>query len=130
MSSTRSNLTFDWVGVIATHGTIKVPCGICGLRLSVHHPPKEYQVESFTILPCGHAFGYKCIQALFQIDDSALCPSCEVSARHSGCGHLAKLGKMQQEDKNLTLEMVDKDGLPALCDHCVRKPSKKSSTKN
>ncbi|KAH8158084.1 hypothetical protein CIB48_g10160 [Xylaria polymorpha] len=113
-----NNQTFEWAGILVSGGELKVNCAICKSRLSLHEPPDNKEVEAFTILPCGHAFGYDCIKAWFQMGHPAKCPSCGASAKHSACGHLAKLRKMQQENKSLTLEMVDRDGLPPSCDDC------------
>jgi hypothetical protein len=127
MASHYSNQTLQWMGVLVGGGTLKTKCKLCNSRLSIHEPPTGHDVHAFTILPCGHAFGYDCIKTLFQTDHSAACPSCGVSAKHRGCGHLAKLVKMQQKNKNVTVKMVDDDGLPSLCDYCYYHSRKRSS---
>ncbi|KAI8945996.1 hypothetical protein F4801DRAFT_593716 [Xylaria longipes] len=119
MVSQYNNQTFEWLGILAGGGTIDTKCAICDSRLSLYEPPNNNGVEAFTVLPCGHAFGYECVKFWFQTDDMAKCPTCGVSAKHSGCGHLAKLRKMQQEDKNLNLKMPDNEPLPSRCDYCV-----------
>ncbi|KAI3317255.1 hypothetical protein HD806DRAFT_527238 [Xylariaceae sp. AK1471] len=132
MPSHYGNQTLEWMGVLSGGGQVKTKCKLCNLRLSINEPPNGQDVQAFTILPCGHAFGYDCIKTLFQADHSAQCPSCGASAKHRRCGHLPKFRKMEQKDKNLTFKMVDPDGLPSRCEYCVHynfKPSTQTTFK-
>jgi hypothetical protein len=120
MASLSTNQSTEWVAVASTTGSLKVECGLCKSRLSICELTNGRDVEAFTILPCGHAFGYVCVQNLFQRDDSASCPTCGFSAKHSGCGHLAQLNKMEQEvdTKKIKIYEVDPEEFPSQCDAC------------
>ncbi|KAI1166917.1 hypothetical protein F5B18DRAFT_648324 [Nemania serpens] len=119
MSTHIDNQTTEWLAALTAHIRIMTKCPFCNFRLSVHEPPNGTDVQAFTILPCGHAFGYDCIKEW--LESSPQCPTCDASAEHPRCGHLAKLEKMEQKDNKLYLEIMDPADFPALCDDCRRR---------
>ncbi|KAJ2978045.1 hypothetical protein NUW58_g7618 [Xylaria curta] len=52
---------------------IAVDCAICRQSLAITQCA-DYQHESFTVLPCGHVFGFECIEQWFR--EAGNCPTC------------------------------------------------------
>ncbi|KAI0391967.1 hypothetical protein F5Y17DRAFT_438321 [Xylariaceae sp. FL0594] len=127
-----TNQSLDWrkLPQVASSPVEKLKCVLCEKRLSFFEPVGP-NVEPFTLLPCGHAVGWACIQLHFLKDASASCPSCGKSARHKGCGHVAQLEKIEQDAKTGHTEMVGvkPEMFAPVCEVCLRLSGNKKTTK-
>lgn len=91
----------------------------------VHTPAgNNEEYETFTVLPCGHAFGYACIKAWFEHAQMPNCPFCRKYMRHRGCGHVVEIQPRDTVDGfdfPLTVAdlLRDHEELPLLCKRCI-----------
>ncbi|KAI0533079.1 hypothetical protein GGR58DRAFT_522108 [Xylaria digitata] len=99
MSGTlQDNYSPNWVPYFSLEGdlhpdvNLSVECGICRTELAIINQADQYH-EPFTVLPCGHAFGHKCIIEWFSRTPS--CPICRRTFRHRACGHPTPLHEIQ-----------------------------------
>ncbi|KAI1118893.1 hypothetical protein F5Y14DRAFT_461674 [Nemania sp. NC0429] len=112
--------TTEWASAALSRIKLHVPCQFCSKLLSLHHPADNVTAEAYTILPCGHAFGYDCVWNWLQHNPH--CPTCNTSAKHQ-CGHMATLEKKQQIRKSITVMAGPMYPLSARCDDCWRRES-------
>jgi hypothetical protein len=94
-----------------------------GRMMDVLEDDEEY--ETFAILPCGHAFGYTCIQTWFATTARPDCPFCRKAMRHSTCGHVVDVqpiifGDGANIHNVLVLApLLHNEELPPLCPRCT-----------
>ncbi|KAI1329600.1 hypothetical protein F5Y16DRAFT_417617 [Xylariaceae sp. FL0255] len=109
--------------------TIAVDCLICNTPLALADVADDNH-EKFTILPCGHAFGYYCIKRWLREGERSrtgpTCPSCRKSLRHRLCRHTASIKKL---DFGAGFNIHDfrgaihiNDRIPRNCRHCTSHP--------
>ncbi|KAI1817764.1 hypothetical protein GGS20DRAFT_582264 [Poronia punctata] len=69
---------------------LSAECIICGSKLAItSQVDPEGDSESFTVLPCGHVFGYDCITRWFMTSPRASnCPTCRKDIYHDFCRHV------------------------------------------
>jgi hypothetical protein len=113
-SDVPSDLTFD------------VECQICIKKLAIIEPLNDEDVETYTILPCGHVFSYKCAKIWLNSSQNANCPYCRKLSYHSSCRHVVTLRFFQFQPKNggnlqeaISECVAGDDGLPPKCGHCL-----------
>ncbi|CAJ2511293.1 Uu.00g069180.m01.CDS01 [Anthostomella pinea] len=92
-NSLVDHYTPNWLDYFSPDGDLlgdvllQVDCQICDKKLAIIQPPDD-ENEAYTVLPCGHAFGYNCIQLWLEGGNNPTCPSCRKSLEHRDCGHL------------------------------------------
>ncbi|RWA04002.1 hypothetical protein EKO27_g11102 [Xylaria grammica] len=97
-NSITDNFALNWLPYFSPEGDVlpdilfAVECGICGNQLAISQPPDDEDIETFCVLPCGHAFGHQCI-------NSWLGDSYNMREAISSC-------------------IVGGDGLPSECENC------------
>ncbi|KAI1277442.1 hypothetical protein F5Y07DRAFT_362974 [Xylaria sp. FL0933] len=89
---------FNFEGRLLPDVNLAVDCGICKTELAItKEADKDH--ETFTMLPCGHVFGFECLSEWFR--HRPTCPCCRKQWMHR-CGHPFKFEKMQGgEDFNI-----------------------------
>ncbi|KAI1190909.1 hypothetical protein F5B17DRAFT_6567 [Nemania serpens] len=119
MSEHYGNQTTEWFAAEKARIRVMTRCAFCNMRLSVHSPPNGVDVEAFAILPCGHAFGFGCLE--MWLEHTPECPTCGASAKHRRCGHLVELEKKQQIHKRIFLDVTDLAEFPSRCHDCTHR---------
>ncbi|KAI1171201.1 hypothetical protein F4777DRAFT_583136 [Nemania sp. FL0916] len=76
--------SFDSRGRLNPGAAMKVECQICTKKLAVTKRP-DSKHETFTMLPCGHVFGYKCVKHWLEQADRPNCPQCRTKMVYA-CG--------------------------------------------
>ncbi|GAW13137.1 hypothetical protein ANO14919_025150 [Xylariales sp. No.14919] len=128
-NSITDNFALNWLPYFSPEGDVlpdilfAVECGICGNQLAISQPPDGDDIETFCVLPCGHAFGHECINSWLGSSNSPNCPSCRYSLYHSGCEHviapdLICLGDSYNMREAISSCIVGGDGLPSECENC------------
>ncbi|KAI0112148.1 hypothetical protein GGR51DRAFT_557329 [Nemania sp. FL0031] len=125
------NYAPNWLPFISPEGDIledvifDVECQICNKRLAITEPADEDNIESYTVLPCGHVFGHTCIglwmDASNQGSCPSTCPSCRFVLQHSGCNDYVVLKEINSGSNMWTTisdSIVDEGGLPPVCAFC------------
>jgi len=117
-------------------------CLICQETIGTRNA--EGLKEGFSMLPCGHRFGSRCIKRYLAItaDEQPLCPICRHVAYHDACGHPVLPFLLNRDGTHPDL-IADKTGklrppkcsgeelMTALCEYCLlpdeekNKPEKK-----
>ncbi|GAP90144.1 hypothetical protein SAMD00023353_0204120 [Rosellinia necatrix] len=99
MPGQYSNQIQDWMGIMIVGDRIVASCELCDNELSTHDPASSHDgTEVFTILPCGHCYGYHCLRRELQGDPDPRCPVCGMPAGHGEYGHQVRLEVLRQED--------------------------------
>ncbi|KAI0972785.1 hypothetical protein F4678DRAFT_460347 [Xylaria arbuscula] len=109
---------FDCDGNILPGFNFCVDCGICRRELAITKSADEDH-EVFTMLPCGHVFGFECLSIWFSTH--ATCPTCREKWQHSRCGHILKPEKIQGgKDFNIRSlsKVIKASELPGACGNC------------
>jgi hypothetical protein len=120
------NYAPNWLPFISPEGDIladilfAVDCQICRKRLAISEPPDAEEVESFAVLPCGHAFG--CERHWINGSDDPTCPSCRFSLRHSRCEHKFVPRPIELNNSTNMYDAISQSivgELPPLCRDCL-----------
>ncbi|KAI0817188.1 hypothetical protein GGR55DRAFT_673029 [Xylaria sp. FL0064] len=109
---------FDFGGRLLPDVNLAVDCGICDAELAITKEADK-DLEAFTMLPCGHIFGFECLSEWFR--HRPTCPSCRKVWKHTACGHAIKLEKMRGgTDFNIRglPAMMNVRELPYFCEGC------------
>lgn len=119
------NYAPNWMPYFSPEGNIipgipfEVDCPICEDRLAVTEPPDK-GMELLSVLPCGHAFGHKCVSEWVDHAEEPTCPTCRFSLLYSRCEHAFVPQSIQFNHPNLRGAISDSisGALPPLCPHC------------
>ncbi|KAI0019771.1 hypothetical protein F4780DRAFT_404536 [Xylariomycetidae sp. FL0641] len=102
--------------------SLHVDCQICGVKeLAIVQPPDDDH-EEYVVLPCGHAFGFACVNLwLNGPNGHPSCPACRKPVRH-GCSHGVLRALKPADGFNIHREIPDIAGaaesLPRQCARC------------
>ncbi|KAI0518179.1 hypothetical protein F5B22DRAFT_644942 [Xylaria bambusicola] len=119
------NFATNWLPHFSPEGNIlpdvsfKVDCQICSKSLAISDPADGENFETFTVLPCGHAFGLEDVQTWVIASDSATCPSCREPLWHRDCEHYISLRPLEAGMNNMR-KAISKciRQIPPKCRHC------------
>ncbi|KAI1426544.1 hypothetical protein F5Y12DRAFT_712989 [Xylaria sp. FL1777] len=127
--SVHDSYTPNWAQYFSSEGRIlpdvnlSVDCGICCRELAVTKKVDDDH-ESFSVLPCGHVFGFQCLSLWFC--ERPTCPMCRKSWWHHACGHNFKLSEFSG-GKEFNIHdlprVIDPAELPGRCNYCINSPS-------
>jgi len=135
MEGLTDNYAPNWLPFYSPEGeivpglSIEVECAVCNKDLAVtkradrHNDNDNDNCEPFTILPCGHAFGYDCIEHWMSTnEENASCPSCRKPLTFA-CGHQIQpheleFGRVRNMKEEIECCIVQ-GALPA-CPDCER----------
>ncbi|KAI0477585.1 hypothetical protein GGR56DRAFT_415414 [Xylariaceae sp. FL0804] len=131
---------FDDAGNMADTMALQVDCGLCHRMLAIQRAANQctntadntasgsairddIEAECFTVLPCGHAFGYNCLSNWFRVSDYPACPTCRKTMWHRGCGHCYSLTQIVAGDGLNVRSVVPRilvanQELPPQCSRC------------
>ncbi|KAI1740644.1 hypothetical protein F4680DRAFT_418743 [Xylaria scruposa] len=132
MSTTQNEVTDhyapNWLPYFSSNGDslvrFNVECQMCDKCLAISQPT---EAVSFCVLPCGHAFGYKCAVTWIN-GTSRTCPTCRFSLVYSGCGHEFTPSKLKLADGiNMRDAISECIGLPEKCSSCRHKQSSRTA---
>lgn len=93
-------------------------CQLCQVsRLTFDRRGEELDDTTFTIMPCGHAFGSQCLGRW--LDRQSTCPSCRLRLVYPVCGHLIKPRPLTRDTIHMVPATVPDEGyIPKLCPRC------------
>ncbi|KAI5926870.1 hypothetical protein F4810DRAFT_707406 [Camillea tinctor] len=110
---------FDSDGNPKPRWSCSIDCAICREPLAIFQPA-DADHHAFTCLPCGHVFGYKCINTwLTTCESEPACPSCRMSLIHSGCHCLTKIKPLEfSPGFNINSIRPNYTEVPTMCRKC------------
>ncbi|KAI1504297.1 hypothetical protein F5X99DRAFT_371699 [Biscogniauxia marginata] len=96
-----------------------VDCAICREPLAIFQREDDSN-HAWACLPCGHLFGYDCIQTWFRSTfPYPACPSCRKHMIHNRCRHMWRAHKLPSSDGfNIRTLLPASNKVPQLCERC------------
>ena len=96
-------------------------CQICREAKCEIESERDHLGDStFSILPCGHAAGSRCLQTWLRTHST--CPFCRFNLRYPGCGHKIPARPLTKESVHiLPRTLSDRGNIPHLCARCLKK---------
>lgn len=127
------NFAPNWLPYLAPTGEplpdleFDVECGICKEKLAIDKVSSDEHAEPYTILPCGHVFGFNCASKWLTSDNSCSCPCCRKNMYHRLCQHGVNLTpyKPARDGSNKIREAISESVLasgseiPDTCRFCI-----------
>lgn len=95
-------------------------CQICrDSRFELKFDIDRQNDSTFSILPCGHVAGRRCIQIWCNSND--VCPFCRQKLRYRSCGHKVAPRPITKESIHLLPRTLPDEGsIPDLCHDCLK----------